>query len=180
MAANTIDSTCKIYHKSDIVPKLLGVTFVNMVLSIMKDRAFAVYFQENKIQKKVGLTSIAVWFVRDVLTIGSSFLLPQRIARKLEQRGYKYETAIKVSQMVTPMAFQIFLTPIHLLGYNLYYKDNLSMSQRVKDIAKIYPGTVLIRMIRMGAAYGVGGIGNRKLRNSFIGKYEGKNWDSDY
>lgn len=44
IAANTIDSLCKIYTINDLMPKLFGVTAVNMVMSILKDRAYAVYF----------------------------------------------------------------------------------------------------------------------------------------
>lgn len=44
IAANTIDSLCKIYKTNDLLPKLVGVTAVNMVMSILKDRAYAVYF----------------------------------------------------------------------------------------------------------------------------------------
>lgn len=44
LAANTIDSACKHYKISDTYPKLFGVTLINMVMSIAKDKAFAVYF----------------------------------------------------------------------------------------------------------------------------------------
>jgi hypothetical protein len=44
VAANTIDNACKHYQRSDVLPKLFGVTLVNMVMSILKDKAFAVYF----------------------------------------------------------------------------------------------------------------------------------------
>lgn len=44
IAANSIDSLCKIYKTNDLMPKLFGVTAVNMLMSILKDRAYAVYF----------------------------------------------------------------------------------------------------------------------------------------
>ena len=43
-ANNCIDSICKINHMNDLVPKLVGVTAVNMAMSIAKDAAFAKYF----------------------------------------------------------------------------------------------------------------------------------------
>ena len=85
MAANVIDSTCKINKINDLFPKLIGVTLVNMVMSILKDRAFAVYFQSgNKKSGKVGLASLLVWFVRDCLTIGSGFVIPAIVANSLQ------------------------------------------------------------------------------------------------
>ena len=47
-------------------------------------------------------------------------------------------------------------------------------------IAKIYPSTLGIRMVRMGGAYGIGGVSNKNLRNFLISKAEGSAWDEGY
>ena len=54
------------------------------------------------------------------------------------------------------------------------------MLKRGIEIAKIYPSTAALRMVRMGSAYGIGGISNNFLRNQFIGRIEGKDWNVDY
>jgi len=35
-------------------------------------------------------------------------------------------------------------------------------------------------VVRMGAAYGIGGVNNLRFRDYFISKYEGPNWDKSY
>lgn len=76
MAANTIDSLCKIYRTDDILPKLIGVTMINMVMSILKDWAYARYFASKPSTKPVGIVSLGIWFLRDVATIGGAFVVP--------------------------------------------------------------------------------------------------------
>ncbi len=47
LTANSLDSLCKIHRVSEsteIAAKLIGVTAINMTMSILKDRAFAYYF----------------------------------------------------------------------------------------------------------------------------------------
>jgi len=52
--------------------------------------------------------------------------------------------------------------------------------ERFKGLARVYPGAMGIRMVRMGGAYGVGGVNNRGLRNGMIGYFEGEDWDNSY
>lgn len=47
-------------------------------------------------------------------------------------------------------------------------------------IAKIYPSTLGLRMVRMGGAYGIGGVSNKNLRDFLISKAEGEAWDDGY
>lgn len=66
------------------------------------------------------------------------------------------------------------------MGYDIYYRKDSTPKQRIMSIAKIYPSTLGIRMVRMGGAYGVGGVSNKNLRNILISKFEGSNWDEGY
>ena len=50
----------------------------------------------------------------------------------------------------------------------------------MKSVFSVYPGATAIRMIRMGGAYGIGGVNNRSFRNTFIGYFEGEKWDESY
>lgn len=47
-------------------------------------------------------------------------------------------------------------------------------------MAKIYPSTLGLRMVRMGGAYGVGGVSNKNLRNFLLTRVEGTDWDESY
>lgn len=179
MCANTIDSLCKITSTNDVVPKLIGVTAVNMTASILKDRAFAYYFGKSGVGK-VSKASMLVWFVRDVLTIAGAFILPSRVAKILEERGTKSGIAEKTSQFICPVGFQLILTPVHLLGYDIYNYPAKKLSERGAGILKMYPSTTAIRMVRMGGAYGIGGVNNKSFRHQFISAFEGESWDSDY
>ena len=82
--------------------------------------------------------------------------------------------------MASPILFQFVLTPLHLLGYDIYYHPALGVKKRFLGILSIYPSTLFIRMIRMGGAYGIGGVSNRYFRDRFISQYEGKDWDDNY
>lgn len=179
MCANSIDSMCKITGTDDVIPKLIGVTAVNMTASILKDRAFAYYFGKSGVGK-VTKASMFIWFVRDILTMAGAFVLPSRLAKVFEENGVKRGIAEKTSQFICPVGFQFVLTPIHLLGYDIYNYPQRKMGDRMGGILKLYPSTTFIRMVRMGGAYGIGGVNNKSFRDRFISAYEGENWDRDY
>ena len=177
--ANSIDSLCKINKTSDVVPKLVGITAVNMTMSILKDRAFAYYFG-RKVTNKVGAVSLGLWLVRDVLTMAAAFVIPSRVAHVFASAGVPEESAEKVSIFSCPIIFQVFLTPFHLLGYDFYNFKDRTMGQRITYLKSVYPSVLGLRMIRMAGAYGIGGVNNRSFRNYFNSKLEGPAWDHSY
>lgn len=179
MAANSIDSLCKIQHQSDVIPKLVGVTGVNMFASILKDRAFASYYG-RKVTNKVGAISIVIWLLRDVISMAGAFVLPPRMAGMLQAAGVEESLARKTSQFAMPIAFQLPVTPIHLLGFDFYNYKERKFSERVSHIKGVYWGSVGIRMVRMGAAYGIGGNNNYAFRDYLISRAEGPLWNKVY
>jgi len=50
-----------------------------MTMSILKDRAFAYYFGSN-MKGKVGVASMGLWLIRDVLTMAGAFILPAKLS----------------------------------------------------------------------------------------------------
>lgn len=179
MAFNATDSLCKIFHVNDILPKLFFVTLVNMAASIMKDRAFAQKFGVSE-KQKVRAISLLIWFVRDVMTIASAFLLPPVVAVMLEGYGMSSGHAINFSQLICPIIMQLILTPLHLLGLDLSNFPEDTARVRILRLFKLYPFTTFLRMIRMGIAYGVGGVGNKYVRGSLHTMNEGVDWDNRY
>lgn len=179
MANNAVESICKMNHANDTLPKLVGVTLVNMIASISKDKAFALRFGASS-KEPMRPISILVWVVRDVLTISGAFVFPSRVAKVLETQGIDGHLARNLSQLLCPIAFQTFLTPIHLLGLDYYNNPGDLFSLRIARIARLYPFTTFIRMIRMGSAYGIGGVSNSNLRQFFHSKTEGAEWNLHY
>lgn len=88
--------------------------------------------------------------------------------------------AHQLSLFSLPIAFQVILTPIHLLGFEYYNFPERKFSDRIKFLLPKIAPSIGIRMLRMGAAYGLGGVGNKTYRNYFHTNSEGKNWDSNY
>lgn len=179
-ANNCIDSLCKFNHINDMIPKLIGITFVNMYVSIVKDMYFAKIYG-TKPATKVPMTSLSMWIIRDLSAISAAFILPQKVSKILsknnESNSKKNDNR---AQLLTPMLMQIFVLPFHLLGLDFYNIEKSSLLKRIKRIIPTYPKALPLRFYRMGGAYGIGGVNNKNLRNFLISKYEGKNWNSKY
>lgn len=58
------------------------------------------------------------------------------------------------------MLIQIIVTPFHLLGLDLYNREGVSMTGRLRYVKSLYTSTLSIRMIRFLPAYGIGGTVN--------------------
>lgn len=180
IANNCIDSVCKINHVNDVIPKLIGVTSVNMFLSILKDAVLAKYFGTKK-PGRVPNISYFLWLIRDTFSISAAFIIPSRLAKLMQQKyDVKKEKAEKSSQFLCPILFQTVFLPFHLIGLDFYNVEKSAFSQRLRRIFKVYPGALPLRFFRMGSAFGVGGVNNKSFRNKIISKYEGKNWDLKY
>ena len=182
MAGNSLDSLCKIYQVDDVLPKLIGITAVNMTASVLKDRAFAEMFGTT-VGAPVGRISLLIWLVRDFLTVANAFILPDRIAHFVHNQGLVEDekAAKKMATFICPTLSQFALTPLHLLGFDFYNRPSApNIADRIKHLTPKYLPSVGIRMVRMGAAYGIGGVNNRSFREFFIGMIEGQNWDKSY
>ena len=180
IANNTIDSLCKIYKVNDVVPKLVGCTAINMFMSILKDAALARYFG-SKPPGKVPNISYALWLIRDGMSMAAAFIIPERVAREIYSRNdSSFEKAQKQSQFLCPMIFQIFFLPLHLIGLDFYNIEKSTLRARIGRISKTYSPALPLRFFRMGSAFGIGGVKNKKLRDFIISKYEGKNWNKSY
>jgi hypothetical protein len=147
--------------------KLAGTTAVNMSASIAKDVAFARMFGNESAQavkKAVPMGVYGVFFLRDVATMGSSFVLPPVVASGLQTcTGMEGKTADKVAQLVTPVGAQLICAPLHLLGLNIYNAPVATLRERAAGVWRTCPETTFVRMGRILCAYGFGGIVNKEL-----------------
>lgn len=170
-ANNLVDVLGERYELESAVQssmKLIGATGAYTSASILKDVAFAKMFSQadaakTEVKRAVPLTTYGTFLFRDSLIIGAGFILPAMVADGLKSNGMEPQTAAKVAQLGTPCAMQLVITPIHLLGLNLYNAPDAAMSERMRTVAKGYPDATGVRMLRFFWAYGVGGLVNKAL-----------------
>lgn len=173
---NCIDSLCKLYQFNEVLPKLIGVTFVNMSTSVIKDAAFARYFG-TKPPAKVPMISYCLWLVRDSMAIAAAFIIPERVSSHFQKtKGVPKSKADTLAQFSVPISMQVVLLPIHLLGLDIYNNNVSTGGERAKRVIKNYFPALPLRFIRMAGAFGFGGVNNKKFRNKIISHYEGKDW----
>lgn len=172
VAANCITSLCAFNQKDPFLYKLGGTTAVNMTLGVLKDRYFAQKFSGGPV-KKFPAISWSLFIIRDSMTIGAGFSLPPLVSSLLYKKKivHKKSTADKVSQLLTPMAAQFVLTPVHILALDFYNNKVSTWGSRLKVISSIYVEATVIRFGRVLCAYGIAGIFNVNLRNQLRSQF---------
>ncbi|RMZ87637.1 hypothetical protein DV736_g5145, partial [Chaetothyriales sp. CBS 134916] len=155
--------------------KFVATSAVNMTASVYKDSQFARMFglaatSSSSPAATIPKLTYALFAARDCLTIFASFNLPTIIAPKLLQLPASVQARFKpllsteagrinTAQFVAPSAIQIFSTPIHLLGLDLYNRQaKLSVRARGARIMRDWGVSALARMGRIIPAFGVGGV----------------------
>lgn len=81
-----------------------------------------------------------------------------------EEFGVTSGWADTLSQLVSPGLVQLFSTPVHILGLDMYNHPGASMSQRVKVVQQSFAPAIGLRVARIGVAFGLGGLGNTGIR----------------
>merc|ERR1712187_673216 len=98
------------------------------------------------------------------LIIGAGFILPSMVAGVIQSNTEMDKAkADKIAQLATPCAMQVVITPIHLLGLNLYNTPTATTAERYRAVASTYTEATGVRMLRFLWAYGVGGLVNKDL-----------------
>ncbi|CAB9501384.1 expressed unknown protein [Seminavis robusta] len=154
----------------------LGTSVTNSSASILKDRAFAQMFAANAatttgLARQVPVASYGLWMTRDLIGVGSSFVLPDMVAQQLpfedEQRNRD------ISQLCVPIATQLVAGPLHLLGLDLFNRPMQDMPwkhqvlERYHCLVNGYGAVVGARIARIIPGYGFGGVLNTKLRDGW-------------
>jgi|SaaInlStandDraft_6_1057023.scaffolds.fasta_scaffold21984_1 hypothetical protein len=163
--ANCVNS---ISIASDVDPKLptfIATTAVNMPVCVIKDQYFTKWFGVVA-AKKVPWPSMGLFAARDCLTVASSFTWVPILSKKLhESTSFSQTASLNMAQLFLPMGVQLVSTPMHLLGLDLYNHPHASTNHRVVRIRQEYWKSAFARQLRIGFAFGVGGIGNRMVRD---------------
>ena len=184
IVANSADSLC-----SELAPEALAapVVFVstfafNVPLGVWKDVRFSQLFvRPGKAGRGVQVAKLATtaapkpttaaFLVRDAITIFGSFTLPGWVSEGIPKSLMPDPASREVlTQMMVPMLSQVAATPIHLLGLDLYSRqDGAGMRQRLSRTRKYVPGTTTARCFRIIPAFGIGVLANKHLRANFQG-----------
>ena len=165
IVANSTEAICDRMNRSSFYPKFITSSVTNVSLSVLKDKAFARMFGVGT-PKPLPSLSYILFATRDSATIFASFSIPGPISEYLQQNyQISQSTSDTFTQLLTPITMQIFSTPLHLYGLDLYNRQTqLPMNERIQFIQKEYVKTVLARMARIFPAFGVGGVLNKKVR----------------
>lgn len=169
MAANVTDTVC---FRKDVdikIPKLMSTFIINTATCIGKDQAFAKMYG-TKAATAVPMGSYATWLFRDILSMAVFFTLPPIVGREISQFTGSERSGYYVAQFGLPLICQTFLTPIHLVGYDIYNHPNNTFKQRIQFIGKDYWKNVGSRCMRQAPPWSIGTIGNSELRTYFRSK----------
>ena len=162
--------------------KFLTTSAVNMTACVYKDSQFARMFGKPSSGPAAAIPRLSylLFAARDSMTIFASFNLPSIIAPKLQQLPPAIQSRFRrilstesgrtnTAQFVTPAAMQIFSTPIHLLGLDLYNRQGrLGLGERASRVMRDWGVSALARMGRIVPAFGVGGVVNAKMRRGMM------------
>jgi len=108
------------------------------------------------------------------MTICASFniapLLAPKISENMSKELEKRISGRSIAQFATPAAVQLFSTPIHLLGLDLYNRTGrqIAWSDRWSLVKKNWAASTVARMCRIIPAFGVGGVVNMRVRRGLL------------
>jgi len=97
-----------------------------------------------------------------MVIIGASFNGPPILAPVLQEKtGWTRETSETVAQLVCPGLAQVFATPLHILGLDMYNRPTVSWSEHCKGLLRRTLDPLGVRMCRQIYVFGVGSIAIR-------------------
>jgi hypothetical protein len=180
LTANTLDTvTSTIQNKpSTLVTsgtmKFAASSTANIGLCLFKDQAFARMFGPGGPPRAVPGPSYVLFALRDCLTIFASFNVPPLLgpvlSRQMGEELNKKISGATIAQFLAPATVQIFSTPLHLLGLDLYNRSEKSVTwaDRFRIVKKNWSVSAAARMCRIVPAFGVGGVVNSKVRRGLM------------
>lgn len=163
---NLVELGCTLLGFDTLVPKLCLVTLTNSIFSILKDKAFARKFGTSS-KGGVSRSTVSLWILRDLFVVASAFVLPSAVARGLVSLDFEQKSASNLSQFLCPILIQFLVTPIHMLALDLHNHPLDPKGKRILRVARLSLANISIRMARSGTLFGIGGLGNKNLRNFF-------------
>lgn len=187
LSANTVDTAYSTARNEPATlvtsgtAKFATSSAANIGLGVYKDQVYARMFGPvGKVARAVPPPSYLLFTLRDCLTIFASFNLPMMLGPGVHaamgdalSRQVSGQTVV---QFAAPAFVQIFSTPVHLLGLDLYNRPRCERSglptpgERWAQVYKNWGISVVARLCRIIPAYGIGGVVNSKVRRSLMEK----------
>lgn len=142
----------------------------NIGFSLIKDRKFAQLFGPGGPPRPVPVPSMALFALRDCMTIFASFNIPPLIGPSISRHMGELEETISgqtIAQFAAPAAIQLASTPVHLLGLDLYNRSHgEGWRSRASIIWKNWGISAMARVCRIVPAFGAGGVINKNVRST--------------
>ena len=163
--ANLVEAICERMSKPSQYPKSILCSMTNVTLSVAKDSEYVRMFGKS-LPHAIPISSLLFFAKRDSMTVFSSFILPDITSKYMVEKKItnKLDSAYCFSQLMCPVSMQLFSTPLHLFGLDLYNRPNIGLTERFSFIKTQYVRTAIARMSRILPAFGIGGIINRYSR----------------
>ena len=106
-------------------------TMVNSSFSMLKDKFYAVHFGAPSAPPRIPLITYGLWGTRDLITIGSSFILPDIVSNILEEEvNLDKSNALRIAQMACPIGMQLVRNEFELLASFRFTKNGDNSSSR--------------------------------------------------
>ena len=82
----------------------------------------------------------------------------------------KHVSRAAAAQFLAPAGIQLFSTPLHLLGLDLYNRSGggVGWRGRLRKVGRDWVGSSFARMARIVPAFGVGGVVNGSVRRRMM------------
>lgn len=163
-------------HVTSGTAKFAASSAANIGLCIYKDQVFARLFGPPGAgaPRPVALPTYLLFAARDCMTIFASFNVPHLLGpvltRRLGDEVQRYASGQTLAQFAAPAAVQLFSTPVHLLGLDIYNRPAASGGWRDRwaAVRKNWTVSTVARVCRIIPAFGVGGVVNVKVRKGLM------------
>ncbi len=167
-------------HVTAGTAKFAASSTANIGLCIYKDQVFARLFGPPGVgaPRPVAMPTYLLFAARDCMTIFASFNVPHLLgpvlAHRLSDEVQRYASGTTLAQFAAPAAVQLFSTPVHLLGLDIYNRPfdarrgAPSLSDRWAAVRKNWAVSTAARVCRIVPAFGVGGVVNVKMRRGLM------------
>ncbi|TFB00348.1 hypothetical protein CCMA1212_007673 [Trichoderma ghanense] len=178
---SSVSSNSPAWHTTSGPAKFAASSAANVGLCVYKDQVFARLFGPPGVStpRPVSLPSYILFTMRDCLTIFASFNLPPllapRIDARLSESLKRNVSGLTAAQFLAPASVQLFSTPIHLLGLDMYNRPQgtTAWRQRWQVVRTNWLVSTAARVCRIVPAFGVGGVVNMKTRRHLMEKVAG-------
>ena len=168
IAANLITCLCaRHFFISPVLPKLIGVTAINMTACVYKDARVAQLVGKTD-ERPFPRVGYILFFVRDLIANGSGFVFPPLVAPILA--GHIADAARRetVAQLLVPALANTVTSPMHFLALSLYNYPQWPPTKHAAAVASTYVGATSSRILKGLAGFGLGGVTNMALRARLV------------